>query len=269
MRPPSALGMTVGSPPSMTATTEFVVPRSMPMILPIGAAPESGVVAVVVGGAAVALAGRVAGPRAPAPGAGRGRGGGSPAGARPGPRRRGARWSPRCTTASCSRGSKGWPTASMGVTPSLLEQLAELAVDGRDALDPARCRPARRARASIARSKSSATAEDLESRTSLASPSSRSRSCSVRRLKLAKSARGALPAGPVVTGLLLGRGELAAERLDLGQQLRSGVGASSGVDALLGAGLAMDVASLGRWSVGHRFGSLKRTGGPRARSSGR
>src|SRR5688572_18159066 len=27
--------MTVGSPPSMTATTEFVVPRSMPMILPM------------------------------------------------------------------------------------------------------------------------------------------------------------------------------------------------------------------------------------------
>src|SRR3990170_7897476 len=36
MRPPSALLMTTGSPPSMTATTEFVVPRSIPMILPIG-----------------------------------------------------------------------------------------------------------------------------------------------------------------------------------------------------------------------------------------
>ena len=32
-RPPSALVMTTGSPPSMTATTELVVPRSMPMIL--------------------------------------------------------------------------------------------------------------------------------------------------------------------------------------------------------------------------------------------
>ena len=31
-RPPSAEGMTIGSPPSMTATTELVVPRSMPMI---------------------------------------------------------------------------------------------------------------------------------------------------------------------------------------------------------------------------------------------
>jgi hypothetical protein len=29
------LGMTLGSPPSITATTEFVVPRSIPIILPI------------------------------------------------------------------------------------------------------------------------------------------------------------------------------------------------------------------------------------------
>src|SRR5688500_15426543 len=36
VRPPSADAMTVGSPPSITATTEFVVPRSMPMILPMG-----------------------------------------------------------------------------------------------------------------------------------------------------------------------------------------------------------------------------------------
>ena len=35
IRPPSALVMTGGSPPSMTATTEFVVPRSIPMILAI------------------------------------------------------------------------------------------------------------------------------------------------------------------------------------------------------------------------------------------
>ena len=35
VRPPSEFGMTVGSPPSMTATTELVVPRSIPMILPI------------------------------------------------------------------------------------------------------------------------------------------------------------------------------------------------------------------------------------------
>ena len=33
MRPPSALGMTTGSPPSITATTQFVVPRSMPITL--------------------------------------------------------------------------------------------------------------------------------------------------------------------------------------------------------------------------------------------
>src|SRR5437868_1899878 len=35
VRPPSAEAMTVGSPPSITATTELVVPRSMPMILPM------------------------------------------------------------------------------------------------------------------------------------------------------------------------------------------------------------------------------------------
>ena len=33
MRLPSALGMTMASPPSITETTELVVPRSMPMIL--------------------------------------------------------------------------------------------------------------------------------------------------------------------------------------------------------------------------------------------
>jgi hypothetical protein len=33
VRPPSAFGMTVGSPPSRTAIHEFVVPRSMPMVL--------------------------------------------------------------------------------------------------------------------------------------------------------------------------------------------------------------------------------------------
>jgi hypothetical protein len=30
---PSGLGMTTGSPPSITATQEFVVPRSIPMTL--------------------------------------------------------------------------------------------------------------------------------------------------------------------------------------------------------------------------------------------
>src|SRR5208283_4321560 len=33
VRPPSWLGITTGSPPCITATTEFVVPRSIPMIL--------------------------------------------------------------------------------------------------------------------------------------------------------------------------------------------------------------------------------------------
>ena len=35
VRAPSWLVMTVGWPPSITATTEFVVPRSMPIILPM------------------------------------------------------------------------------------------------------------------------------------------------------------------------------------------------------------------------------------------
>src|SRR3990172_5930329 len=42
MRPPSLLGMTVGSPASMTATTEFVVPRSMPITLPMPVRLPSG-----------------------------------------------------------------------------------------------------------------------------------------------------------------------------------------------------------------------------------
>ena len=32
VRPPSGLGMTLGSPPSMTDTQELVVPRSMPIV---------------------------------------------------------------------------------------------------------------------------------------------------------------------------------------------------------------------------------------------
>ena len=35
VRPPSSLGITFGSPPSITATTEFVVPRSIPIIFAI------------------------------------------------------------------------------------------------------------------------------------------------------------------------------------------------------------------------------------------
>src|SRR6478752_9519701 len=36
VREPSALGMTTGSPPSRTATTELVVPRSIPTALGMG-----------------------------------------------------------------------------------------------------------------------------------------------------------------------------------------------------------------------------------------
>jgi hypothetical protein len=43
VRPPSAFGITTGSPPSMTATTELVVPRSIPMTFAMGT-PDSGFV---------------------------------------------------------------------------------------------------------------------------------------------------------------------------------------------------------------------------------
>src|SRR5918992_5653767 len=39
VRPPSAFSMTVGSPPSRTAMHEFVVPRSIPMVLAMWRAP--------------------------------------------------------------------------------------------------------------------------------------------------------------------------------------------------------------------------------------
>src|SRR3981081_1569480 len=42
VRPPSALAMTTGSPPSITATTLFVVPRSMPTVLAMGELPPGG-----------------------------------------------------------------------------------------------------------------------------------------------------------------------------------------------------------------------------------
>src|SRR5262245_64057250 len=39
VREPSALGITTGSPPSRTATTELVVPTSMPTALGMGVSP--------------------------------------------------------------------------------------------------------------------------------------------------------------------------------------------------------------------------------------
>src|SRR5205823_10904010 len=42
VRPPSALGTTVGSPASRTATTELVVPRSIPTALGMWACPPTG-----------------------------------------------------------------------------------------------------------------------------------------------------------------------------------------------------------------------------------
>src|ERR1700686_3511552 len=43
VRPPSALGMTTGSPASRTLTTELVVPRSIPTALGIGASVYSAI----------------------------------------------------------------------------------------------------------------------------------------------------------------------------------------------------------------------------------
>src|SRR5215467_3797812 len=39
VRPPSSLGTTLGSPPSITATQELVVPKSIPMIFAMYLAP--------------------------------------------------------------------------------------------------------------------------------------------------------------------------------------------------------------------------------------
>ena len=44
VRPPSAFSRTVGSPPSMTATQELVVPRSIPIVFATFAAPSRGFV---------------------------------------------------------------------------------------------------------------------------------------------------------------------------------------------------------------------------------
>src|SRR4051795_12432941 len=41
VRPPSALGMTVGSPASSTETTELVVPRSIPTALGMGSSSRT------------------------------------------------------------------------------------------------------------------------------------------------------------------------------------------------------------------------------------
>src|SRR4051794_34289250 len=50
VRAPSALAMTVGSPPSRTATTEFVVPRSIPTARAMFIPPVLGLAFVFVSG---------------------------------------------------------------------------------------------------------------------------------------------------------------------------------------------------------------------------
>ena len=76
-----------------------------------------------------------------------------------------------------------------------LEEQAQLAVDGGDAVGPRRRPRASAGRVSMARSKSSASASTLRMRSSPARPSSRSRSSAVRRLKFVNSARSRWRAG--------------------------------------------------------------------------
>ena len=73
VRLPSLLGMTTGSPPSITATQELVVPRSIPMTLPMVLTESPRVFPVSAGGAsASATAGAAAaGARATTTSAGR------------------------------------------------------------------------------------------------------------------------------------------------------------------------------------------------------
>src|SRR5512142_2301794 len=132
VRPPSADAMTVGSPPSMTATTEFVVPRSIPMILPMSRSAPVGLSGSVDG-----FCGLVA------------RGGGDHRGpdhpvaepvAAP-------QLLDDLAVAAIPRrdvgdrlvlaGIEGQPRRRLDRSDALaLEQLPELAVDGGDALDP-------------------------------------------------------------------------------------------------------------------------------------
>ena len=48
VRPPSAFGMTSGSPPVRTATHEFVVPRSIPIVFPMLVVPPFRVIPTLV-----------------------------------------------------------------------------------------------------------------------------------------------------------------------------------------------------------------------------
>ena len=145
VRLPSELGMTVGSPPSITATTEFVVPRSMPMILPMfGVSPWSSGVGMCSKWWMDQLMGPAARSSSPADGdrhergpddpvAERGSRGGSPRRSRP---RRG-RCPGRSRPPRAARGSNGVPgVASSGLHALALEEQAQLAVDRRDALGP-------------------------------------------------------------------------------------------------------------------------------------
>ena len=159
--------MTVGSPPSITATTEFVVPRSMPMILPM-----RGVWLLVRSGFGLGLVfgfgavGRSLRRRPRGPAAGRGRAGGSrgglvddlalgPAGA--------GHVGDRLVLARIERRARGRVDRR-----SRPRSRAGLPACDRSPLTPSAQRPSAiaRGRASMARSKSSATASTLRMRSS-------------------------------------------------------------------------------------------------------
>ena len=202
MRPPSALGMTIGSPPSMTATTEFVVPRSMPMMRAHVWSCSLAVSSFGGRSSVVVLVAVVAGDGHEGRAAGRGRGWCSRAGA------------PAVTVPS---GTSVVVLVGDGLLRARVEGLALAASMGVHALrleerraacgrwprcPPPRAMPrASSGTCSMARSKSSASSSTLRSRRSLAQAGQRRRAPPRRgACRLAKSAAGALPAGLGLVG---------------------------------------------------------------------
>ena len=121
--------------------------------------------------------------------------------------------------ASCSRGSNGVPgSASIGGHALALEEQAQLAVDGGDALEPGVVGDRRRAGLD-GPVEVVGEARTLRMRSSAARPRSRSRSSLVRRLKLRNSARSRWRAARYSSaGLLVAASRSAVERLDVGEQ---------------------------------------------------
>ena len=269
----------------MTATTEFVVPRSMPMILPMVRVSWCGLVVGLVGRlmvrgrrdrvSSIGLVGSVgrrsaAGAvgagrprrRRPSPGAGPGRGSGSRAGARSRSLPSGWPDPGTDTIASCSRGSNGAPGAtSIGVTPSLSRS-------SRSFRSIAATPSAHGSSASAVRPGLDRPVEVVGQRHDLAQQTVGGQTGVALALvggpapEVLELGALALEPGEVLGRLGVGRLELALELVDLLEELgRRDVDL---VDAFLGSG-----------AVGHGWVSLawasvvRRRGGRRARSSGR